>query len=297
MSEVSLKQLRCFVAVYAERSFTRAARTLDMAQPPVSQAIATLESHLGATLFERRAREVVPTAVAHALYPEAVELRRRAESLPHLVAAARDGRPPRRLRVGAVSSAFPTLIAALVPALTDFSLDVTDGGSARLVHALKQGDLDVALVRDLVADGADQRIAFREPLVVAVPGGHRLAAAADVEIADIADEPLVLFERDRAPVAFDLTVAAFLHAGRTLRIGSRVGSEQAILGLVGAGQGIALVPRSQSLHPWPGVTFLRLRGAQATYPLSVHVAPGDPLGVLTPATATLARWASDHLTD
>ncbi|MFM2475335.1 LysR family transcriptional regulator, partial [Burkholderia cenocepacia] len=113
MSEVSLKQLRCFVAVYAERSFTRAAKSLGMAQSPVSQAIATLESHLGEALFDRSGRDVVPTAAAHALYPEAVELRRRAEGLPHVVAAAREGLEPRRLRLGAVSSAFPSIVGAL----------------------------------------------------------------------------------------------------------------------------------------------------------------------------------------
>lgn len=294
MSEVSLKQLRCFVAVYAERSFTRAAKSLGMAQSPVSQAIATLESHLGEALFDRSGRDVVPTAAAHALYPEAVELRRRAEGLPHVVAAAREGLEPRRLRLGAVSSAFPSIVGALMPALADHSVDVTDGGSAALVHALEQGDLDVVLVRDVADRRADQRIAYREPLVVAVPASHALAERVELTIGDIADEPLVLFDRERAPVAFDLATAAFLQAGRTLRIASRVSSEQAMLGLVGAGLGVALVPRSQTLHPWPGVVFAPLAGASATYPLSVRVAPGDPLGVLDRIASTLADWAATH---
>ena len=294
MSEVSLKQLRCFVAVYAERSFTRAAKSLGMAQSPVSQAIATLESHLGHALFDRSGRDVVPTAAAHALYPEAVELRRRAEGLPHVVAVARDGLAPRRLRLGAVSSAFPSIVGALLPALADCSVDVTDGGSAALVHALEQGDLDVVLVRDVDARRDDQRNAFREPLVIAMPASHPLAGSASVAIADVADEPLVLFDRDRAPVAFDLATAAFLQAGRTLRIASRVSSEQAMLGLVGAGLGIALVPRTQTLHPWPGVVFAAVAGAEATYPLSVRVAPGDPLGVLDRIATTLADWAATH---
>lgn len=294
MSEVSLKQLRCFVAVYAERSFTRAARSLGMAQSPVSQAIATLESHLGAALFDRSGRDVVPTAAAHALYPEAVEIRRRAEGLPHVVAAARAGLEPRRLRLGAVSSAFPSVIAALMPALADHGVDVTDGGSAALSHALQQGDLDVVLVRDLAGRGDDERVAFREPLVAAVPAAHPLAARETVAIADVADEPLVLFERERAPVAFDLATAAFLQAGRTLRIASRVASEQAMLGLVGAGLGVALVPRTLTGQAWPGVAFVPLAGADATYPLTVRVAPGDPLGVLDRIASTLADWAATH---
>jgi DNA-binding transcriptional LysR family regulator len=88
MSEVSLKQLRCFVAVYTERNFTKAARVLGMKQSPVSQAIAALERHLDQQLFERGPREAIPTPAAEALYPEALELRRRAESLPQLIATA-----------------------------------------------------------------------------------------------------------------------------------------------------------------------------------------------------------------
>jgi DNA-binding transcriptional LysR family regulator len=293
VSEVSVRQLRCFVAVYAERSFTRAAKALGMAQSPVSQAVATLEAQLGEVLFERSTRDVVPTAAAHALYPEAVEIRRRVEALPHVVASSRDRPHARRLRLGAVSSVFPAVAQALVPALGAYSLDIVDGGSAQLGRALDAGDLDVVLVRD-VASSAEQRIALRERFVVAVPEPHPLAPAASVRVGALAGEPLILFERERAPVAFDLIAAVFLRAGQTLRVASRVASEQAMLGLVSAGLGVALVPRLLTLHPWPGVAFLPLEGAEADYPLAVRVAPGDPLDVLDLITSTLSDWASAH---
>lgn len=280
MNEVSVKQLRCFVAVYAERSFTRAAKSLGMAQSAVSQAVGTLESQLGETLFERFPREVIPTAAADALYPEAVEVRRRIEALPDVIASTRDRPNARRLRVGAVSSVFPVLAQRLLPTLRDYSLDVVDGSTADLARALETGDLDIVLVRDVDADAPDRRIVLRERFRVALPHDHALASMASLRVEDLMQEPLVLFARDRAPVAFDLAAAVFLRAGRTLRIASRVASEQAMLGLVGAGLGISLVPESLTLRPWPNVAFVDLDGAEPIYPLCARVAPGDPLSLL-----------------
>ncbi|WP_036320138.1 LysR family transcriptional regulator [Microbacterium indicum] len=280
MSDVTVRQLRCFVAVYSERSFTRAAKALGMAQSAVSQAVGSLEAHLDAQLFERGPRDVAPTPAADAIYPESLEIRRRVEALLHIAATAQDLPRARRLRMGAASSVFPTLGQRLIPALSGFSLDVVDGGSAQLTAALENGDLDLVLVRDVTHDADDRRIVLRERFCVAVPEGHAFAAAESLTVAELADEPLVLFDRERAPVAFDLTTSVFLRAGSALRIASRVASEQAMLGLVGAGLGVSLIPESVAERPWPGVAFVPLAGAEADYPLCARVAPGDPLGLL-----------------
>lgn len=296
MSEISLKQLRCFIAVYTERSFTRAAKRLGLAQSPVSQAVAALEAQLGVALFERSHRDVIPTAAAEALYPEAVEIRRRAEGLHHLATTAADGVGERMLRIGAVSSVFTSMLPELLrsAALSPFTVDVVDGGNADLVRAVDEGDLDVALVRDLSDDSDRHTIAFRERLCVAIATGGELAEHEVVSAESLRDTPLVLFDRERASIAFDLTAGAMLRAGAPLRIASRVSSEQAILGLVSAGLGVALVPESLAINPWHGVVFRELQAAEYSYPLAVRVTAGDPLSLLDPVSSFLREWASEH---
>jgi DNA-binding transcriptional LysR family regulator len=298
MAEVSLKQLRCFIAVYAERSFTRAAKSLSMAQSPVSQAIASLEKGLGQQLFTRHSREVVPTPAAHALYPEALELRRRAELLPHIAADAVAGEPTRHIRLGAITSAFPSIVAGVLQALPQYSFTVSDGTSAALTRSVDRGDIDACIVREFGGgrDGAE-KVAFRELLIVAVHSGHALANENSIAIEDLHDEPTITFKRENAPISFDLTAGVFTQAGRTMRIAAQVSSEQAILGLVAAGEGFALVPQSVGLHPWHGVSFVPLTNAQATYPITVRTAADDPLHILEPLTDALAQWASATILD
>jgi DNA-binding transcriptional LysR family regulator len=68
---LSMHQLRCFLAAYEQGSLTGAADLLGYAQPSVSEQIRTLERSLGADLFTRVGRGVVPTATAESLRPYA----------------------------------------------------------------------------------------------------------------------------------------------------------------------------------------------------------------------------------
>ena len=291
MSEITLKQLRCFVAVYTERNFTRAAVFLGMKQSPVSQAVATLERQLDQKLIVRGAHEATPTPAADARYPEALELRRRAESLPLLVTESRNRKLRDRIRLGAASSAFLAIVPEAIKVMKDYSVVISDGRSADLIGAVQRGDMDMCLIREFDGDEDNERIAFRERLVVALPSRHPLANRVDLAAEEIADEPVISFNRDYSPIAFDLVAGVFLQAGSRMNIIAYLSSEQAILSVISAGQGIALLPESVRLAGRQGVKFVPLRGSAPTYPLTVRTAPGDPIGLLEPVTEALADWA------
>lgn len=274
---MEFRLLRHFVCVYEERSFTAAARRLHTAQPPVSQAVAALEHELGVRLFERTSRSVSPTAAADILYPEAVFLLRRAAEAKTLV-RGRPGRTP--VRIGAVTSAFPALLPALLPALAQWDPVVIDHGSSEQRHALAAGRIDLAILREWADDVPDQIPLADERFLLAVPLDHALATADTASLRSVADERIVLFARDRAPVAFDAIVVACTEAGFSPEPVAHVRSEQAMLGLVSAGLGVAIVSEILGLTPWPGVRFLPLPDTTARSPLRARVAGGDPLGLL-----------------
>lgn len=274
---MDLRLLRHFVAVYEEHSFTAAARRLHTAQPPVSQAIANLEHELGVRLFERTSRSVWPTSAGDVLYPEAVFLLRRAAEARTLVRGD-TGRTP--VRIAAVTSAFPALLPTLLPELREWDPVVVDLGSSEQRQSLAAGRIDLAILREWENDSPDHVVLADERLVLAVPLSHPLAEADTASLRSVSSERIVLFARDRAPVAFDAIAAACAEAGFSAEPVTQVQSEQAMLGLVSAGQGVAIVSEILALTPWPGVRFLPLPDTLVRSPLRARVAPGDPLGLL-----------------
>ncbi len=279
MPEIELRLLRYFRAVYTARSFTQAAKELSMAQPPLSQAITGLERTLETILFRRSTREVVPTPAGHRLYEEAESILRRAEQLPRLVQES-EQHPLRPVRVGAMSSVFSVLLPRLLPHLSDYQVLVTDMPSEQQAQALDRGDLDLAILRAWKDPRHEQVSIMDERLIVALPEGHPLAECEAVGLRELRGERIVFFDRSRARVAFDAIAAAFSAAGVSPRPAAHVTSEQAMLGLVAAGQGFALVNELMALSPWPGVRFLPLESSRQRTPLRARVQPGDPLGLL-----------------
>ncbi|MFC7404621.1 LysR substrate-binding domain-containing protein [Georgenia alba] len=277
MPDLELRLLRNFTAVYEARSFTAAARRLRTSQPPVSQAIAALERELGVRLFERTTRAVTPTSAAETLYPEAQFLLRRAAETVTLIERGAQGRP---VRLAAVTSTFPALLPAILPLLAEYEPVVTEMGSEEQKHALAAGHLDLAILRDWGDATDDQIVLADERFVLAVPADHPLAGTGSAALTAVAEERIVLFERSRAPVAFDAIAGACTAAGFSPSPICHVQSEQAMLGLVSAGAGVAIVSELLTLTPWPGVSYVAVDDATHRTPLRARVARGDPLGLL-----------------
>lgn len=292
-AEFTLRELRYFVAVHRERSFSAAARHLRMSQPPLSQAIRSLERSLDVTLFERTTREVRPTAAADVLLPEATFLLQRASETASRIRTARgDGHVDRAVHVGAVTSAFTAFLPRLIAELTHMHFSVVDIPSSSILEEIRDGRLDLGLTRDVPQGDARHRQLAEERLFVAIPTEHRLKDRSTCTIAEIVDESLIAFDRARAPLAFDSIAACFRTVGATMRPVAHISSEQAALGLVRAQLGIALVPEILTPVPWEGVHFVALADSPVTYPLRMVVAPGDPLGLLDPVESAARRALS-----
>jgi DNA-binding transcriptional LysR family regulator len=261
---MELRHLRYFVVVAEELHFRRAAERLHMSQPPLSQQIRQLEEEIGATLFLRNQRKVELTAAG------ADFLERAHEILDAVEDAARQARRVQRgevgrLAVGFVGSAMYSFIPELLRAFRDQSPDIAlrlhELGTTEQLRQLEDGRLDVGFLRVARArPGLTLETVLEEPVVVALPDVHPLAAGPRLRLADLEGQPLVLLTRAGSPGLRDALAGAIEQLGGEEQIAQEVAEMQTVIGLVAAGVGISLVPESVRALVRHGVTYRPLAG-------------------------------------
>jgi len=274
-----LRQLRYVVAIAEEGSFTAAAQRLQIAQQSLSQQIALIERRLGATLFERGPRGVTLTAVGAALLPEARAALVAADRAFDVARRAATGERM-RLRVGFLSSVanhlLPPVVRGLRQPAPELMIETEELPIAQLVMRLRDRTLDAGLSRPPLVDDLVTEEIMREPVAAVLPTGHRLATAATLSLADLADEPWVLTGRDSWPPWHRKYDQDFAAAGYEPRVVQRGTSPQNLLALVAAGVGVTRLPLSSSSLRDGGVVFVPLRGEEAVIALVTHPASAHP---------------------
>lgn len=182
MSELEVRELRYFIAVAEELNFSRAAQRLGMAQPPLSKAIAQMESRLGVRLLERTTRQARLTTAGQvlldqariavdAVHAAARRARRAGQPTPQLVVAVKPGGDAGLLRE--ILAAYRGTGSHLPPP------EVVVGGSGEPIAMLRDGRADVALLRSpFDGQGLDSQTLVVEPRLAVLPAAHRLAGHA-----------------------------------------------------------------------------------------------------------------------
>lgn len=243
---VELRHLRYFRAVAEELHFGKAAKRLHMAQPPLSQQIRQLEEIIGHPLFFRSSRSVKLTPAGEVLLERA---RRTLSRLDEDVDAVRSvGRGEvGSLTVGFVSSAMltplPTMLGRYRAKFPKVQLKLIELYTSKLVDAIRDGSIDVGLLRDTgpVADLHTEAIAT-EPFVIVVPQTHRLANRPAVSIAQLRNELFVFFPRPAGEYAWKNTVQLCEQQGFQPNIVQEAPQWLTILKLVSAGLGVTIAP-------------------------------------------------------
>jgi DNA-binding transcriptional LysR family regulator len=261
-----LRQLRYFVTVAEEGSLTRAAAKIPVAQQSLSEQIRALERQVGAELFIRGPRGVQLTDVGAALLVEAKPLLARTDRMFDRMRRLAVGER-QALHVGFLPSVgnyvLPPVVRAFAEAHPEIALNTEDLPIARLVEGLRDGRLDAGLTRPpLVDDLATERV-LREPVGVVLPVGHQLAAADEVDLADLAGEPWVLTPRSSWEPWHRKYDQDFAAAGFSPNVVQRGTSVQSLLALVAAGVGVTRLPLSARTLRDTGVVFVPLRNEYA----------------------------------
>ena len=265
-SIMELRHLRYFVAVAEELHFGRAAERLNIAQPPLSRQIRDLERELGTSLFERGPRGATLTPAGRAFLPEARLTLAQAERAQRTAQRAARGETG-RLRVGFVDAAtnsgiLPDVLGFFRMHLPSIGLSLFEMDPLQQAEALRDGRIDIGILQSPPPD-ADRWLRVEsvhvEPLVAALPQGHRLTNRARLSLADFSEEPFILFPRHVAPTLYDDIMARCRGARFSPRVVQEATGWHTVVSLVSAGVGLAFVPRSLSQSRHPGVTYRPVR--------------------------------------
>ncbi len=239
----STTQLRVFVAVATAGGFTRAAEQLGVAQPTVSGAVRSLEERVGSSLFVRSRRGVTLTPAGTALLPHAERALLLSAEADAAVDRAVAGE---RLRLwvsageALATYTLPPAIARLRERLPSLDAGFVVGDVARVLSALRSGEVDAALVTEHTAASDIEAVTFgRGRTVLIAPAGER-DPPRPLELADLAGRVLVVRDPgtvNRREVDLVLEAAGVEPAGRLEAF-----SLEAVKRCVEAGLGLAVVP-------------------------------------------------------
>lgn len=244
---MDLRRIRHFVVLAETLNFRRAAERLHMAQPPLSVSIQKLEAEVGAKLFVRSPNGVNLTPSGKSALTEARRLLFHGSQFAQIAKSASDGTGG-TLHVGFVGSTTFGMLQKLVPqfraAYPGVELVLREATSARIVQMVEEDRLDVGLVRTPLLHSSTATLVPLEQdrFIAALPRNHRLANAGQLALADLADEPFIMYNRTEAAGLHTAAMLACQEAGFLPRIAQEAVQVQTVLSLVESCLGVALVP-------------------------------------------------------
>jgi len=287
---MELAQLRYFVAVAEELSFSRAAERLHMTQPPLSARIRQLEEEMEVLLVERSTRSVRLTPAGEFFLEETQRMLFQLEQSTRAAWRVGNGQIG-RLGLGFVPSAanetVPPVLRAFRESFPDVDVSLHEMNPAQLVRALHDGQIDAAFfylpsgeIPPFGDAALESRPVSREPLVVALPEGHPLTARRRVDLAELSREPFILVAAHRGSGLRDTILEQCRCSGFMPDVIQEATLIQTIGGLVASGVGVALVPASLRRLQRTGVAYRSVQGETPVVEMGVIWRRNDPNKVL-----------------
>ncbi len=256
-----LRQLRYVIEVARQRSFTRAAEQLHVAQQALSQQVKAVEDLIGVQLFERGNRGVEVTAAGAVFVQEARRIVNGVDRVVARTQAAARGETGTVRVAYTLSTAYetlPALIDELRAGAPDLRVAQVEMLAADLVPALLEGRQDVALCPRMTVPASIDRLEIRrEPFVAALGDSHPLAGRERIGLSELAEDDFALWPREVTPGYHDAVLAACREAGFEPRLGEPV-SGATIWGAIGAGRGVGLVVGSLAEQLPRGIALVPL---------------------------------------
>ena len=273
---MELRHLRYFVAVAEEKSFNKAAERLFISQPPLSRQIKQLEEEIGVTLIDRDNRPLKLTEAGEFFYDHALQIIKKSDDLRAMT--FRKGNFDNSLSIGFVSSILygilPKVIARFREVYPNIEIKLYELNSWQQTQSLVEGKIDVGFGRLIFEDASIRRLLLRqERLVVAVPNKHRLAKEQQksIRLMDLTNENLLLYPMAPRPSFIDFVLELFESRNLKANYFTEVRELQIALGLVAAGEGLTIVPKTLEHLRSQEVTYIPFEDGLLTSPIVMSV--------------------------
>ena len=197
---MEIKQLKAFVAIAEDKTFTAAAKRVHVTQAAISMQIRQLEDQVGLQVFTRTPRRVILTEAGEKLLVRAYKILREHDSaLQELaeIAGAEHG----RLRIGSASAMFatdqlPTILEKLKGKYSNAEISVSSGTSKTLVEKIMNGEIDIAFISlPVETPNILTELLYSDEVVAIAHPTHTLAGQKYISAAELAGEPLIIGEK------------------------------------------------------------------------------------------------------
>lgn len=259
MNNVTLKQLRAFVAVADKGSFVSAATALHLSQPALSQTIMQLEEQVGNALFQRTTRSVRLTPLGMSFLPHVRHLLRQFDTVIHdvkEVATRKRGRVTIACLPSVASRLMPRVVATNERLYPGIRVIIRDMVMRNVVASVQSGEADIG-IGSSIADDADLEsiVIARDYFHGLVPITSPLARRRTLRWSDFADQPFIAMTHDNG--MRDLIDAAAGEQGVTLKVVAEVSNIATLHGMLEEGIGVSALPGL--VLPRNDQTFVRHR--------------------------------------
>ncbi|REK76772.1 LysR family transcriptional regulator [Paenibacillus paeoniae] len=255
---MEIRQLEYFMAVAKELHFTRASELLGVTQPTLSHQIKALENEIGMPLFDRIGRRTSLTEAGHILFKHGNQIFQSIASAKQELQelqAARFGKLSIGVLPGELNRLLSTLLLAFHQQYPDIEIRMI--GRDDVVSGIIHNEIDIALT---IVSVSDDRLTivplYEEELYLAVSDQHPLAKMVSVPLAQVKDEPFIVF-----PKAYQCRIqidAAFKLIDAPLRPMIETDATESILNLVQGGAGVSILSKTL-LHMWKSDRIVMVR--------------------------------------
>ena len=267
---MELRQLRYFVAAAHALNISRAAKRLNVSQPAVSRMIQELEAELGVKLFIRKSFGLNLTPSGTAFFDIARKILHDCAEAINVLKFAPPPNVAMKLDVGFISTALGSFLGTALRQFRELyphvEIRIHDMSPGDQIIALNSGEIDLAFLTnpDAKMNREFNLLLVREvPLHAVLPGNHRLSREKEVKLEDLQQENFLGYNEGKFPGYNQIISSACASAGFRPALIRKSGSLFELLGMVGAGMGICLMPGDVSALSHDEVVFISLTDAIA----------------------------------
>ena len=260
--QLSYRHLQFFLAVAEELHFRKAAERLFISQPGLSKQIKELENQLGVKLFDRHTRKVVLTPPGAYLKGEMTHYFRKLDQIIEHTKLIDQGKQG-NLKLGYVGSAMQKIIPDLLLSFRKMHpkilFNLREMDNQKQIEGLLVQELDLTFVRlENIPRGLEFRAVLREPFCLVLPQDHPLDQSNFKSLAQLKDEPFILFDQKYSPSYYQTVLQLFKDSGFSPIVSHNTIHSNTIYKLVTHHLGISIVPKSLQMNSAKGVKFIEL---------------------------------------